>query len=324
MEPSSVGIVCGSCDGFSPLGTTACIHCGQPLSLAPRLAYLAPSANAGTHADAGSELSEEELMEQARNYVCRECASPVASGHKFCGTCGAAVPVEVVELRTRYFGAMQTPGKARLILIRGDSGVDGLSYMLQGSQHVAGREDGQILFPGDPLLSPRHANFAYDSDGKLVVHDEESLNGVYVRVKGSVPLVIGQTFLCGEQLLRLDAPPEESGEPEEDQTYFFSSPRKPIQFCVTQILVGGAEGTSLCCTGTRIQIGREECDFNFPLDVYMSGRHAHVECGEDGSFSLTDDGSKNGTYLRVQGSAPLGHGDYLFLGKQLLRVEMTA
>ena len=56
----------------------------------------------------------------------------------------------------------------------------------------------------------------------------------------------------------------------------------------------------------------------------MSGSHAKVEVGGDGRFTLTDNGSKNGTYLRVKGSQPLGHGDYLFLGKQLLRVEMTA
>ena len=44
----------------------------------------------------------------------------------------------------------------------------------------------------------------------------------------------------------------------------------------------------------------------------------------DGSFTLTDAGSKNGTYVRIEGEHELSHGDYLFLGKQLLRVEMTA
>lgn len=263
-------------------------------------------------------------MEQARNYVCRECSSPVPSGHKFCGTCGASVPVEVVELRTKYFGTMQTPGKARLILIRGDSGVDGLSYMLQGSQHVAGREDGQILFPEDPWLSPRHANFVYDNQGQLVVHDEGSLNGMFLRVKERATIQPGDTFLCGEQLLRLDGPPEDSAGASEDRTYFYSSPRKPIQFRLSQILVGNELGTSFCATGKSAYVGREECDLNFPIDIYMSGRHAHVERSSDGRFTLYDDGSKNGTYLRVHGSAPLVHGDYLFLGKQLLRVEMTA
>lgn len=263
-------------------------------------------------------------MEQARNYVCRECSSPVPSGHKFCGTCGAGVPIEVVELQTKYFGTMQTPGKARLILIRGDAGVDGLSYMLQGSEHVAGRDDGQILFPEDPWLSPRHANFVYDDQGQLVVRDEGSLNGVYLRVRGSVEIQFGETFLCGEQLFRLDPAPADTAAPSEDQTNFYSSPRKPYEFVLTQILNGGSSGVAFCCSDKSAQIGREECDLNFPLDVYMSGTHAHVELTNDGRFLLVDDESRNGTYYRIRDEAPLAHGDYLFLGKQLLRVEMTA
>ena len=36
------------------------------------------------------DTSLEELMEQAKNYVCRSCSTPVPLGHKFCGRCGAA------------------------------------------------------------------------------------------------------------------------------------------------------------------------------------------------------------------------------------------
>src|SRR5689334_8528084 len=210
-----VGIACGQCDTFNLAGTTACQTCGHALALVaggnnrvpsdpdapaptPRAAAAADSGNIAPARSGGanrSQLSEEEAMEQARNYVCRECSTPVPSGHKFCGTCGGAVPPEVVELRTKYFGAMQTPGKARLILIRGDSGVDGLSYMLQGTEHIAGREDGQILFPEDGWMSRRHANFLYDN-GQLVVRDEGSLNGVYVRVRESAPIAYGGHFLC--------------------------------------------------------------------------------------------------------------------------------
>src|SRR5690606_8901099 len=34
--------------------------------------------------------SVEELMDQAKNFVCRSCSTPVPLGHKFCGRCGAA------------------------------------------------------------------------------------------------------------------------------------------------------------------------------------------------------------------------------------------
>jgi pSer/pThr/pTyr-binding forkhead associated (FHA) protein len=261
-------------------------------------------------------------MEQARNYVCKECSTAVPSGHKFCGTCGAAVPIEVVELRIKFFGAMQAPGKARLTLIRGEGGGDGLSYMLQGTEHVAGREDGQILFPDDTWLSPRHANFVYEA-GQLVVRDENSLNGIYVRARGPVKLNYGDTFVCGEQVFRLDAAPRDTAGPAADQTYFYASPRKRYMFGVSQLLTGGGVGISLSAGTSSVLIGREECDINFPSDVYMSGSHAKIEMGPDGALTITDLDSKNGTYTRIKNTHKLQHGDYLFIGRELLRVEMT-
>ncbi len=328
---TDLGIVCGDCAAWSALGVPSCVVCGHDLSCLGEAHPVAAKAVGSVVSETGpkarkapsAELSEEELMEQARNYVCKECSTAVPSGHKFCGTCGASVPPEVVELRTKYFGTMQTPGKARLILIRGEGGVDGLSYMLQGTEHLAGREDGQILFPEDSWLSPRHANFVYES-GQLVVRDEGSLNGVYVRVRTPVALGFGDTFLCGEQLFKVEPAPRDTAGPSPDQTYFYSSPRKRCTFKLTQLLTGGGQGIAFCALGPTAVIGREECDLNFPVDVYMSGTHAKVEMVGDGVFNLIDSESKNGTYVRIKGPQRLQHGDYLFLGRELLRVEMTA
>ena len=270
-----------------------------------------------------AEESKEDLMEQARHYVCKECSTPVPSGHKFCGRCGAVVPPQILDLRTDFFGAMQAPGKARLILIRGDAGTDGLSYLLQGTEHVAGRRDGQIVFPDDSWLSPRHANFVYRGE-KLVVRDEGSLNGVYMRVRGQIALDPGDLFLCGEQVFRLDRTPADTSGPDPDMTYFYSSPKRPSPFRIAQVLRGGGDGMVVCARESQCGIGREDTDLNFPEDVYMSANHARVVSSPDGSFALVDNNSKNGTYVRIRGERELNHGDYLFLGKQLLRVEITA
>src|SRR5439155_24567313 len=100
---------------------------------------------------------EEPPMDQAKYFVCPACMTPVPSGHKFCGRCGAPVPEDALNLRTDYFSDMQDPEKARLVLIRGD-GMEGLSYHLKADQHVVGRQ-GQLEFPDDAFVSPRHANF---------------------------------------------------------------------------------------------------------------------------------------------------------------------
>lgn len=261
-------------------------------------------------------------MEQSRYYMCSECNSPVPPGHRFCGACGTTVPDSILTRDVEFFGSMQAPGKARLVLIRGTDGADGLSYLLQGTEHVAGRTDAQIPFPNDPWISPRHANFIYRGD-ELVVRDEGSLNGVYVRVRADTPIQPGREFLCGEQVFRIDLAPADDSGPEPDQTYFYSSPKRVSAFRVVQILRGGNDGMLHCAREQGVQIGREDNEMNFPDDIYMSGHHARVERNDDGSFVLRDLGSRNGTYVRIDGERGLAHGDYLFIGQQLLRVEQT-
>jgi pSer/pThr/pTyr-binding forkhead associated (FHA) protein/RNA polymerase subunit RPABC4/transcription elongation factor Spt4 len=309
-----VGIACGECDTFSPMGTERCPSCGRDLSLFSRGAAESPEP---------VTAQQEEPMEQARYYVCKECSTPVPPGHKFCGACGTTVPKDVLERPVEFFGAMQAPGKARLIVIRGMQGSEGLSYSLEGTDHFAGSTaDSAISFPGDTWLSPRHANFVYEGE-VLTVRDEGSTNGVYVRVREPVNIAPGEQFVCGEQVFRLDQTPPDTSGPGPDQTHFYSSPKRPSPFRLTQILAGGAEGMVYCARDNSVQIGREDSDMNFPDDLFMSGSHAKLELAADGTFQLVDLNSRNGTYMRISGSRALGHGDYLFVGHQLLRVEQT-
>ena len=223
-------------------------------------------------------------MDQAKNFVCRSCSTPVPLGHKFCGRCGAAVPPEILQARTQFFGQLQAPGKAKLILIRGE-GVEGLSYQLNAEQHVVGKS-GQLVFPDDPFVSPRHANFFY-RNSKLVVKDEGSVNG---------------------------GP---------DGTFFYSSPKHQSPFRINQLLQGGMMGMTVCARGPSLQIGREGGDLNFPSDLYMSASHCKLS-DAGGKLLLEDLNSRNGTYIRLKAERELAHGDYLFIGRKLLRVEITA
>ena len=258
-------------------------------------------------------------MEQARNYVCRSCSATVPVAHKFCGRCGAAVPPEILNARTMFFSDMQNPAKAKLVLIRGE-GMEGLSYHLRADQHIAGR-NGNLQFPDDPFVSPKHANFFYRGD-KLVVRDEASLNGVYIRVRGTVDIAIGDTFLAGEQLFRIEANTISPDLPERDGTYFYSSPKHPGPFRIVQVFEGGAVGMVVCARAPSLQIGREGGDLNFPGDPFMSGTHCRIE-ESGGKLTLTDLNSRNGTYVRIKEERELAHGDYLFIGRKLLRVELN-
>lgn len=271
----------------------------------------------------------------AQSVSCPACGANNPFGNKFCGSCGhkmdpgptAAPPPGGAEgpvaAKTMFFGAMQTPGRAKLILIKGQ-GMDGMTYYLQSSEHIAGRSEGPIQFNElDPLLSPRHANFRY-KENQLYAQDLDSTNGVFLRARAPVSLSSGDTFLVGEQLLRVERCSIDDAPIHDDTgTYFYASPRAPTQFLLVQLLHGGAEGAIFCSAKPSIRIGRDGNDLNFPDDHFISGAHAEVTANPDGSFTLTDLGSKNGTFYRVKGESLLHHGDYVFIGQQLLRVEIT-
>src|SRR5690606_7668908 len=186
--------------------------------------------------------------------TCPTCGASVNPSFKFCGSCGTAMPEEtrpslltpigdarppVVKATSRpegsgkktlFFSTMQA-ARAKLVLIKGD-GLDGVSFTLAGEEHQAGRgEDVPLPFPEDPYISPVHANFFY-RNGKLVVRDEESVTGVYIRIRGSVPIEVGARFLVGEQIIEVEATldPSEPPRPIDDGTYYYASPRPASHF----------------------------------------------------------------------------------------------
>ncbi|HEX7597561.1 MAG TPA: FHA domain-containing protein, partial [Polyangia bacterium] len=244
------------------------------------------------------------------------------------GQCGGRIEVPAAPApstsagKTMFFSGVQVSGVAKLVVVKANS-ADGLAYELGGTEHVVGRTEGAILFPEDPLVSPRHANFLY-REGKLFVRDDGSINGVFVRIHAPARLESGGVFLLGEQLLQVEAlPPDFGPQPDAEGTYFYASPKRASKMRIIQRLRGGEIGLVVRARGDRITLGREGNDINFPDDPFISGRHAEVSIGSDGVFSVTDLGSKNGTFMRIVDESPLEHGDYVFLGQQLLRVEIS-
>lgn len=315
----SVGLVCHACDTLTDLDATTCRTCGVSLFAdAPLGGWTKPA-----------ERSRKESVSMSMK-ACPTCGHQVPVNDRFCGQCGTrldevAAPPPVTGAstgKTMFFSNLQPPGRAKLILIRGDS-TDGVSYQLNGTEHVCGRTEGAILFPDDPLISPRHANFVY-RETKLFVRDEGSVNGIFMRIKQPATLEPGAMFLIGEQLLQIEAcAPDLGPQPDAEGTYFYASPRRASKMKLVQKLRGGETGIIYRARGDSLTIGRENNDVNFPDDPFISGRHAEVAINADGQFTLTDLGSKNGTFVRVGHEMPLFHGDYVFIGQQLLRVELS-
>lgn len=315
MERGKVGIVCGKCETFNELDSSLCVNCGNKLDI-----VFLEIVRKAKEEQKKIKIEGIEKMEQAKYRICKNCYAPVPAGHQFCGKCGAQIDYIEREIETSYYGEILAPGTALLIVIKGIEEIQGASYLLNADKHYLGRGPGDIQIQiNDSWLSPIHANFYYE-DGKLFVKDEGSLNGIYYKISNPVKVEFGDMFMAGLQLFRIEEPSKSVMAPKSDGTYFLGSPHPPAPFKVVQILEGDRIGMVVHPKENVLVIGREGCDMNFPEDPYLSLRHLQIEKSSEGII-LTDLGSKNGTFVRLKGVRQLKHGDYLFIGRELIRIE---
>ncbi|MCH2109542.1 MAG: FHA domain-containing protein [Polyangiaceae bacterium] len=258
-------------------------------------------------------------MDQNKYFPCPSCQAPIQPKNKFCARCGLPTPEDVLHLKTEYFGHLQDPNTARLTIIH-HQGQEGVSYHLQASEHTIG-SDAQIQLT-DSFISAQHARLTYQN-ARLQLLDLSSLNGAYTRIRKKTKLIAGDTFLIGEQVLRIELMPELSEETDNAGTAFYGSPIANSPFKIIQLLEGGVPGLTLCPHDSRATIGRQGCDMNILEDRHISAEHCVIEQDADG-FSLIDLDTKNGTYIQIRQQQELEHGDYIMLGRSLLRIDMNA
>lgn len=264
----------------------------------------------------------------ADTLTCPKCGSTVPKNFKFCGSCGhpmaqvqaAAVAPPPPALAPTEIGvaplAPSSTVRGNLVLIRPD-GSEGESIPLGDSTQV-GRQVGGV-FQSDLYLSPRHATLYFEGD-QLVLRDEGSLNGVYIRIDRDTPTELrdGVIFRIGQELIRFNT--IEGPRIGADGVEIMGSPNPGYIGRLSLVIGRTTTGNSFPIPPQGLHLGRERGDLIFPEDGYVSGLHARIH-GEQGRVYLTDVGSSNGTFLRVDGTARVRSGDLLLMGQQLFRAE---
>jgi pSer/pThr/pTyr-binding forkhead associated (FHA) protein len=192
-------------------------------------------------------------------------------------------------------------------------------YEPRGDDVIIGSA-GEIALTGERFCAPKEAVLRF-RDGKVSLIDLEGGNGVFVRVKKPVELVLGDMFLVGDQVLCIWANPDPDDAPDPGPTYFYSSPRWPSSFRVVQIWEGGQHGTVRTVRGSTLQIGRTLGDMTFRRDPLIEDQHCVIE-EQAGAIVLTDLGTRAGTFVRVTGEHEVINGDEFAIGRTRLRVEL--
>jgi hypothetical protein len=250
---------------------------------------------------------------------CPSCGADVAATFRFCGTCGFRMdePSGPVHMPSSPVPTVPQLGRSRLsmTLIRPDGQEGGVHDLVLGPNRI-GRNYGS-LFENDGYLSPVHAEITLQPNGSGRVRDLESLNGVFVKMTQEEELVSGQIVRIGQELLRFEfiATPE----PSADGTELMGSPNAGYWAKLIVIIGRDVTGAVFPLLGESISLGRERGEINFPDDGYVSGLHARVTL-RDGRAFLSDLGSSNGTFIKVNGERAIGHDSFVLLGQQLFRI----
>jgi len=260
----------------------------------------------------------------AASVVCPQCGHVNGTGNLFCGSCGfrlGGAPPSAVKAPAAAPMGVEPAGVSTVVLtaLRAD-GTEAGQYRMPAGTQVIGRETGSI-FAGDSYLSPRHASFRQPAPGRLLVKDEDSLNGVYKKLTRDVPVEVkpNGVFRIGQEIIRFEPLAPEPASP--DGVERLGAPSKGYVGRIALIIGRDATGNAFPLPESGVQLGRERGDVLFPEDGYVSGLHARLTC-DAGRVTLTDLGSSNGSFIRLSEETELHSGDILLMGQQLFRIAL--
>ena len=335
-----VGLVCDACSALTPIGVPQCARCGAAVALDPRPRKAstpsppqqADGAGGGTPCPKCGTIGPGRSASSVPNCGsgCRGRRSPTSTSRRASDrggrNAGARSPARRVAARCS--SAACRAGRAR------EADADPrrrrgrrLVHARGRRASVAGRGECPISFPDDPFLSPTHANFRYrrrprarssssatrarstastcaspaPRDLDAGHHHPRRRAGA---VRGAGAAARGRPRHRGHLLLgEHDAPGDARDRP--------AAPRRRDRLGVpperrVRSRSAARATTSTSPTTRSSPVGTRE--------LADRGRRA---------IRIPTSGSRNGTFVRVTGERVLKHGDYVFLGQQLLRVEIV-
>lgn len=326
--------ICPNCGWENDDDFNFCLGCGSQLpeeDAAPAAPAPVPAPPVtAVPATAAPSVQIEPSAPQGGPPICWNCKAEVPQGNMFCGQCGSRMDAApeasaAPTAPTAPPAAPEPSSPARLVLLL-PNGQEGGSYPLKPDKTEIGRTKGNILFLDDPYVSPLHATF-HANNGSLIVRDEGSYNGLFLRLTKRIEIAHKDVLLLGKQLLRfevLEGPAHETFDPSDPNvTPVWGSPYKPYWGRIVQLVSGGSEGNAILLGGDAVELGRERGQITFPGDRFISSIHARLS-HENGSFFIEDLGSRNGTFICLRDEHTLLHNDILIIGEQLLRVELRS
>ncbi len=195
----------------------------------------------------------------------------------------------------------------RLVMLAQDGSVQKV-ISLADERVDLGRCEGEILLPDDAFLGDRHARFV-GRNALRTLTDLQSVNEICLKIERDRVAV-----RRGHVLGWIAAPRVSIGTAEMANLTpiriagcsLFGSSTSPRYARLSERTSDGAPRSVFVVGRDETILGREVGDIVFSGDPFMSRRHAALTRDPtDGTFTLRDLGSSNGTFLRVRGKVDL-------------------
>lgn len=193
-------------------------------------------------------------------------------------------------------------------------------WLVRSKPVIIGQSSGEIVFANDMRMAPQHALLTANT-GQLCVEDLSD-RGIFVRLVATHTLQSRDIILVGTQMLKFVERSDElaaaayTGTALVNLVAALDAP--PAEFI--GIRPDGSEtGAHYPIQQEEVTFGRSGTTFTFEKDEFMSRTHCKVY--HRGENFFIEDCSRNGTYLKVQGRAPVPPGSSLIVGSQLFRVS---
>ncbi len=283
-------VSCPNCGARNDETVTHCRLCGNPLEAnSPRseeIDSISPTVivNVQPHAQKRTDPAG------SRSSVCPSCGTINDPGWSFCQHCGSKIKAEAGDFAS-HPNAQKMP--------------QDLITVVAEPVRVEPMEQGTPIEPD--LSQQRHDYPATElvNSGSLLDQASEALHCPQC----GHPNSSGSAFCsqCGAPI-------------PVNETIAMSSVPAPPRGRLRLIMEGGQQGDVYELKDETV-VGRTSGDISFPHDGFMSSRHARV-VRRGSSFVLVDEGSRNGTFIKIRNEVELKPGDTVLIGKQLFRFEV--
>lgn len=255
-------------------------------------------------------------------YMCPQCYTAVIEDGRFCMNCGADLEMvgrvridEVPDVTTSPVEPDTKEGPGFRVTMLSMTTNEREVREIKTGAIVVGRESGDWIID-DPSLSPRHAMLTVNGS-TLKVNDLNSLNGVYQKVLEPTLLKGGEYLLIGTSYMRFEVVTA----PDDFAVRMYVGPKDDYPVATLTIILSGCrDGEVHPVNRLPFSLGRESGDLILSGDRFLSHRHCRLISLGSG-IGIEDSGSTNGTFIKIREKSLLQHGDWLYMGRYLFKVE---